>query len=100
MGYFSNLFSHRPPSEPPAQEPVIPVPIPALGMVLLKLEEKKGHPLTEVEVLKTRDDAVCMMMRLSHKRAIEEERGYRDVDPENVWEEWLAFREEMKPNET
>jgi hypothetical protein len=41
-----------------------------------------------------------MMMRLSHKQALEEKRGYRDVDPGNVWDDWQAFREEARPNET
>jgi hypothetical protein len=35
-----------------------------------------------------------MMMRLSHKEALDEKRGYRDVDPANVWVEWQAFRME------
>jgi hypothetical protein len=39
-------------------------------------------------------------MRLSHKRAMEEKRGYRDVSPENVWQEWLVFRTEMDGTES
>lgn len=70
----------------------MPVPIPALGVLLLKLEEQKGSPLTEPEVLSVRDKAVCMMMHISHKQAMDEKRGYSDINLENAWEDWLAFR--------
>ena len=87
------------PESPPPQEPLVPVPIPALGVMLLRLEKQKGAPLNEPEVIAARDKAVCMMMRLSHKVAVEEKRGYRDIDPENVWAEWLVFRQEARGNE-
>jgi hypothetical protein len=64
------------------------------SMLLLHLEKEKGSALTEAEVLSARGKAVCMMMRLSHKEALDEKRGYRDIDPENVWVEWQAFRVE------
>jgi hypothetical protein len=75
-------------------EPLIPVPIPALGILLLNLEKQKGSPLSEPEVLAIRDKAVCVVLPLSVKRAMDEKRGYRDVDLENVWQEWQAFRAE------
>jgi hypothetical protein len=56
--------------------------------------------VTEAEVLETCDKAVCIVMRLSHKRAMEEKRGYRDINPENAWKEWLVFRTEMNGDET
>ena len=77
------------------QEPLVPVPIPALGVLLLNIEKKKGEPLSQAEVLDARDKAVCMMLPPSAKVAMEEKRGYRDIDPENVWEEWLQFRAEV-----
>jgi hypothetical protein len=94
MGFFSNLFGSKTPQPTAAEEPLVPVPIPALGIVLLNLEKEKGAALTEAEVLSARGKAVCMMMRLSHKEALDEKRGYRDIDPENVWVEWQAFRVE------
>jgi hypothetical protein len=93
MGFF-NLFGSKTPQTAAAEEPLVPVPIPALGMLLLHLEKEKGSALTEAEVLSARGKAVCMMMRLSHKEALDEKRGYRDVDPKNVWVEWQAFRTE------
>jgi hypothetical protein len=100
MGFFSNLFARAPSAEPSPEEPLVPVPIPPLGMLLLHLEKQKGFPLTQEEVLEARDKAVCMMMRVSHKQALEEKRGYRDVAPENAWADWLAFRAEARRNET
>jgi hypothetical protein len=99
MGFFSTMFSPTPPGSEP-EEPLVPVPIPPLGILLLHLEKQKGSRLTRDEVVEARDKAVCMMMRLSHKQALEEKRGYRDVDPGNVWDDWQAFREEARPNET
>jgi hypothetical protein len=92
MKLFSKLFGKpdTPPSE--SQEPLVPVPIPALGALLLNIEKLKGSPLSQVEVLDARDKAVCIMLPLSAKVAMEEKRGYRDIDPENVWEEWLLLR--------
>jgi hypothetical protein len=94
MGVFSKLFGMKQISEPANDEPLVPVPIPALRELLLNLERQKGAPLTEAEVLKARDGAICMMMRLSHKQALDEKRGYRDINPANVWAEWLAIRGE------
>jgi hypothetical protein len=59
--------------------------------VLVALERQKGSPLTELEVLKARDGAICMSMRISAAREMAEKRGYRDLDPRNVWAEWQAF---------
>jgi hypothetical protein len=81
------------------EDPLIPVPIPALGVMLLHLEKQKGSALTQVEVISARDKAVCMMLPLSKKNALDEKRGYRDIDPENVWAEWLAFRQEARSGE-
>lgn len=74
-------------------EDLLIVPIPALCAILLNLEEKKGSPLTESEVLEVRDKAVCMLVPRSAAQAIEERRGYRDLILEDVWRDWLGFRE-------
>ena len=99
MSLLSRIFGRKKPADP-ADEPLVTVPVPALGILLLRLEKKKGAPLTEAEVLEARDKAVCMVMRLSHKRAMEEKRGYRDVNPQSVWEDWLVFRTQVKGDET
>jgi hypothetical protein len=76
-------------------EPLVITPIPALGVVLLNLEKQKGAPLSEAEVLEARDKAVCVALPLSKKLAIDEARGYQDINPERVWEEWLALKAQL-----
>ena len=79
-----------------ADDPLIPVPIPALGALLIALEKQKGARLTEREVLAARDKAVCVALPLSKKLALDEKRGYADLNPEHVWEEWLRLRAELQ----
>lgn len=86
---FRKLFGSKQPT-PPA-EPLVVVPIPPLVTVLVALEKEKGSPLTEEEVLRARDGAVCMTMRVSAAHELAAKRGYRDLNPENVWEEWREF---------
>jgi len=76
------------------QEELVPVPIPALIAILLNQEQEKGTPLTEQEVIEIRDNAVCIMMPISSIKAMEESRGYADLNPEYVWEEWQEARKE------
>ena len=73
-------------------EPVILVPVPSLVALLLNLEREKGVALTEIEVLKIRDDAVCIAMSLSVRDEITAKRGYDDINPERVWDEWVEIR--------
>jgi len=76
------------------QEELVPVPIPALIAILLNQEQEKGSPLTEQEVLEIRDNAACIMMPISSIKSMEESRGYADINPEYVWEQWQEAREE------
>lgn len=75
------------------EDELVIVHVPALVAVLAHLENEKGSPLTEAEVLSATDEANAMVMPKSAQRAIEKSRGYTDIDPENAWEEWLAFKE-------
>jgi len=90
---FRKLFGgKRQEDVPPPAEPLIVVPIPPLVTILVALENEKGGPLTEQEVLCARDGAVCMTMRASAAHELTAKRGYRDLDPENIWQEWREFR--------
>jgi hypothetical protein len=80
------------PSHDEDAEALVRVPIPPLANLLVILERAKGSPLSREEVLRARDEAICITMRLSMKRQMDERRGYRDLDLENVWEEWQLFR--------
>lgn len=78
-------------SSPGDEDPIIAVPIPPLVTLLVALEKQKGAPLAQEEVLKARDDAVCMTMRRSMAWKMAEQRGYRDFNPVDVWNEWQSF---------
>jgi hypothetical protein len=90
---FSKLFGRQPrkPEGPPPDERLVPVPIPPLVAILVALEEQKGFPLSEDEVLRARDRAVCITLPASEALAMAEKRGYNDLDPENIWSEWQTF---------
>lgn len=91
----SKLFGRKPaanaPDAPDDADPLVAVPFPPLVTLLVALEDAKGAALTEAEVLKTRDKVVCMAVRRSVAWKLAEQRGYRDLNPKNVWEEWQAF---------
>lgn len=79
-------------AESSEKEELIIAPVPALVAVLMHLEQEKGSPLTEAEVLTARDNEACIAMPRSAYQAVSDARGYADIDPERPWAEWLAFR--------
>jgi hypothetical protein len=74
---------------------LIPVFIPALVVLLHHAEGKKGSPLTEQEVLSIRDGGACVMLTVEHAIDLDEKRGYNDIDPERVWEQWREARTQL-----
>jgi len=93
---FKNPFKKKVPEE--KEEELVPTPIPALITILLNKEKEKGSQLTESEVLEIRDNAVCMMLPISAMLKMEESRGYPDLHPEYVWEQWQEARIEFSEN--
>lgn len=84
--------------EPPENElpmAVVPMFMPALAHLLRQAEQTKDSPLTRAEVLQVRDKGACVMLRTSAALELEEKRGFRDIDPENCWEEWQALRQAL-----
>ena len=73
-------------------EELILMPVPALCVFLMNLEKEKGSPLSHEEVLAARDNIGCIAVPRSVKQRMDDARGYTDIDPENVWEDWLTFR--------
>lgn len=65
---------------------------PALRVLLTALERKKGKALTKREILAARDSAACIASDPRDARALEHSRGYADLDPELVWEQWKLVR--------
>ena len=68
--------------------------VPALATVLLAAEESDGE-LGEAEALSLRDRAETIAIPAENARRLEAGRGYRDLDPENCWQDWQTRREEL-----
>ncbi|ELQ6039743.1 hypothetical protein R2226_003939 [Cronobacter sakazakii] len=66
--------------------------IPALIVLLTAKEEELGRALNQLEVETLRDNAVGMEMPDDIALKMNESRGYPDVDPENVWHDWLSYK--------
>ena len=81
------------------EESLVITPVPALCLLVLNLEKQKGSPLTETEVLEARDTAVCIALPASAAKAMEESRGYRDLNLEDVWQDWLGFKKWLSERE-
>ena len=88
MSWLSRLLGK---SEANGDELVV-VPIPPLITLLQHQEAEKGFPLTEDEVLTIRDAAVCMTMKRSRAEQLAASRGFADINPARVWEEWVGVR--------
>lgn len=70
--------------------------MPSLLSLLFLAEKNKGMPLTKEEVVRIRDNAVCITISSDRLKKLEDNRGYKDIDPENCWEEWLFYKEERE----
>jgi hypothetical protein len=78
-------------AQPAPEEELFLVPIPSLISLLVRHHSDKGAPLTEEEVLAIRDKCTCVAMPAHARDAMNESRGYEDVDPEYVWEDWQDY---------
>lgn len=74
---------------------LVPVFMPALIVLLVHAEDRKGVPLTKDEVHAIRDRAACIMMEADDARTMRDSRGCRDIDPENCWHDWQMARRDM-----
>jgi len=73
-------------------DPLCLVFIPTLVSLLKAAEDCKGTPLSEEEVLEIRDNATATAVPFSAAVALEKERGYEDIVPEECWNEWQRVR--------
>jgi hypothetical protein len=69
---------------------LLPVFVPALRLLLAAAEEKRR--LTKKQVEAIRDNGSCVMMTVRDAQSLERTRGYADLDPELVWEQWKLLR--------
>lgn len=67
--------------------------VPTLVAVLTALEQQHGKPLTKRQVEATRDRGACTAMEPRDTQDLERARGYADLDPELVWEQWQLVRQ-------
>jgi hypothetical protein len=74
------------------RESTVSVPIPALVIQLQMRELQNGASLDEEEALEIRNKARYFTIPASEKAAMDRNRGYQDIDPLNVWQEWLMFK--------
>ncbi|MDP5144700.1 hypothetical protein ORJ00_18290 [Rheinheimera baltica] len=74
--------------------------IPPLVALLIRAEELKESELTQSEVLKIKDSSSYVVVPEDVAMATAENRGYSDIDSENVWEEWQKIRIDIFANDT
>ncbi|QBH95540.1 hypothetical protein EKN56_03450 [Limnobaculum zhutongyuii] len=65
--------------------------MPPLIVLLINAQNNKGEPLTQSEVEAIRDKAVCIALPAGSNAMMAEKRGYDDIDPEFVWQEYLHY---------
>ncbi len=78
-----------------SDDDLFPVFMPALVVLLIHAEDKKGEPLYREEVHAIRDNVECEMAYADVVHKMDESRGYRDIDPENCWYDWQMTRRRM-----
>jgi len=81
-------------------EHLVIYPMPSLVATLINREQAKGSPLTEAEVVQIRDSCPSVATPVDVARAIDEKRGYKDIDPENCWAEWQETRKRRAEDDT
>jgi hypothetical protein len=80
-------------SRRPLPEGLLLVFVPSLVALLTRAEELKGGALTRDEVLRIRDASNVLVTTPPAARAIEERRGYSDLDAAEPWEGWLRLNQ-------
>lgn len=67
---------------------------PSLAANLARAERDKGTALTPDEIIRIRDNAPAIAVTAEQASALEEKRGYADVDPAQPCESWLRMQSE------
>jgi hypothetical protein len=66
--------------------------VPSLAAMLTRAEQLKGADLTREEVLRIRNVCTVLVTEPQAAQAIEEQRGYTDLDMDDPWESWLRLQ--------
>ena len=72
--------------------PLVIYCIPSLVSTLHEREREKGSPLTEEEVITIRNGCKALKVPETVAQAVDQERGYKDIDPLHCWEQWQTMR--------
>jgi hypothetical protein len=81
-------------------EKLVIYPMPSLFATLLNREQTKGSPLTEAEVIEIRDCCPSVATPVDVAAKIDAARGYKDIDPEQCWEQWQEARTRLIDDES
>jgi hypothetical protein len=71
---------------------LVPTFVPSLQVLLTAAEAKVGRPLAQKEVEALRNEAPCIALEPRDAQHLERKRGYSDIEPELVWEQWALVR--------
>jgi hypothetical protein len=66
--------------------------VPALRLLLMASAGEAKKPLTRKQVEALRDEGNCITMTPLDAQRLERSRGYADLDPELVWDQWKLVR--------
>jgi hypothetical protein len=77
-------------------EQLVIVLVPPLISQLSYHESRKGAPLTEAEVNEIRDNSPAIALPKAEAAALERGRGFRDIDYDRAWDEWVRTRAEIR----
>ncbi len=72
---------------------------PPLVAMLLRAEELKKASLKESEVIKIMNTAPFIMVPKDVAKKTAEQRGYEDVDINDVWNSWQSIKSQLEKNE-
>jgi hypothetical protein len=81
--------------EPPRKLALVFVP--SLVSQLLAREQNAARPLTRAEVEEITSNAPVVAIEHRDARELERKRGYADLDPSIVWEQWQVVRRGGSP---
>ena len=66
-----------------------------LSALFLAAETESRRPLTEKECLAIRDSATVVFVPVESAAEMDKQRGYKDINPDNCWEEWQILRKRL-----
>jgi hypothetical protein len=82
-------------AEPVPSHRLVIISVPSRVSILWQRELSKGFPLTQQEVSEVCAKSAAVALPLMAAAAVEDRRGYRDIDLDSCWEDWQQVRLEL-----